>query len=94
MVDVGVGRVPLGATKPPSRRDGGIGPTGPTFNRGGVDSALPSPRKIANDCLGQYAPVCVNSQISPGAAPLAPILYSFANAPSGAGHPYPYEYYS
>ena len=33
MVDVGVGKVPLGATKPPSRRDGGIGPTGPPFNR-------------------------------------------------------------
>ena len=34
MVDVGVGKVPLGAAKPPSRRDGGIGPTGPPFNRG------------------------------------------------------------
>ena len=33
MVDVGVGKVPLGATKPPSRRVGGIGPTGPPFNR-------------------------------------------------------------
>ena len=33
MVDVGVGRVPLGATKPPSRRDGGIGLTCPPFNR-------------------------------------------------------------
>ena len=33
MVDVGVGKVPLGAAKPPSRRDGGIGPTGPPFNR-------------------------------------------------------------
>ena len=32
MVDVGVGKVPLGAAKPPSRRDGGIGPTGPPFN--------------------------------------------------------------
>ena len=44
MVDVGVGKVPLGAAKPPSRRDGGIGPTGPPFNRmEEVDSALPSP---------------------------------------------------
>jgi hypothetical protein len=33
MVDVGVGKVPLGAAKPPSRRDGGIGPTGPPFDR-------------------------------------------------------------
>jgi hypothetical protein len=33
MADVGVGKVPLGAAKPPSRRDGGIGPTGPLFNR-------------------------------------------------------------
>ena len=33
MVDVGVGKVPLGAAKPPSRRDGGIGLTGPPFNR-------------------------------------------------------------
>jgi hypothetical protein len=32
MVDVGVGKVPLGAAKPPSRMDGGIGPTGPPFN--------------------------------------------------------------
>ena len=94
MVDVGVGKVPVGAAKPPSRRDGGIGPTGPPFNRGGVDSALPSPRKVANDCLGEYALVCVNPQISAGAAPLAPIPYSFASAPSGAGHPYPYGYYS
>ena len=29
MVDVGVGKVTLGAAKPPSRRDGGIGPTSP-----------------------------------------------------------------
>ena len=29
MFDVGVGKDPLGATKPPSRRDGGIGPTSP-----------------------------------------------------------------
>jgi hypothetical protein len=34
MVDVGVGKVPLGAAKPPSRRGGGIGLTGPPFNRG------------------------------------------------------------
>ena len=33
MVDVGVGKVSLGATKPPSCRDGGIGPTGPPFNK-------------------------------------------------------------
>ena len=33
MADVGVGKVPLGAAKPPSRRDGGIGPTGPPFDR-------------------------------------------------------------
>jgi hypothetical protein len=33
MVDVGVGKVPLGAAKPPSRRDGGIGPTDPPFNK-------------------------------------------------------------
>ena len=34
MVDVGVGKVPLGATKPPSCKDGGIGRlTGPPFNR-------------------------------------------------------------
>ena len=33
MVDVGVGKVPLGAAKPPSRRDGGIGPTSPPFDR-------------------------------------------------------------
>ena len=33
MVDVGVGKVPFGATKPPSRRDGGIGLIGPPFNR-------------------------------------------------------------
>ena len=32
MVDVSVGKVPLGAAKPPSRRDGGIGLTGPPFN--------------------------------------------------------------
>ena len=29
MVGVGVGKVTLGAAKPPSRRDGGIGPTSP-----------------------------------------------------------------
>ena len=33
MVDVGVGKVPLGATKPPSRSDGGIWPTSTSFNR-------------------------------------------------------------
>ena len=32
MVDVGVGKVPLGPAKPLSRRDGGIGPTCPPFN--------------------------------------------------------------
>ena len=32
MVDVGVGKVPLGAAKPPSRRDGGTGLNGPSFN--------------------------------------------------------------
>ena len=32
MVDVGVVKVPLGPAKPPSRRDGGIGPTCPPFN--------------------------------------------------------------
>ena len=42
MVDVGVGKVPLGATKPPSRRDGGIGPTGPPFNRS-EELTVPSP---------------------------------------------------
>ena len=94
MVDVGVGKPPLGAAKPPSRGDGGIEPTGPPFNRGGVDNALPSPRKVANDCFGEYALICVNPQISQGAALLALGLYSFASAPSGAGHPCPYEYYS
>ena len=34
MVDVGVGKAPLGAAKPPSRRDGGIGLIGPPFNMG------------------------------------------------------------
>ena len=33
MVDVGVGKVPLGAAKPPSRRDGGIVPTNPPLDR-------------------------------------------------------------
>ena len=33
MVDVGVGKVPLGAAKSPSRRDGGIVPTNPTLDR-------------------------------------------------------------
>ena len=33
MVDVGVGKVRPGPAKPLSRRDGGIGPTGPPFNR-------------------------------------------------------------
>ena len=33
MVDVGVGKVPFGSTKPPSRRDGGIELTCPSFNR-------------------------------------------------------------
>jgi len=42
MVDVGVGKVPLGAAKPPSRRDGGIGPTCPPFNRG-EELTVPSP---------------------------------------------------
>ena len=52
MVDVGVGKVPLGAAKPPSRRDGGIGPTGPPFNRmERVDSALPSPRMLRSLAL-------------------------------------------
>jgi len=32
MVDVGVGKVPLGPAKFPSRRGGGIGPTDPPFN--------------------------------------------------------------
>ena len=32
MVHVGVGKVPLGPTKPLSRRDGGIRPTCPHFN--------------------------------------------------------------
>ena len=32
MDDVGVGKVPLGADKPPSRRDGGIIPINPPFN--------------------------------------------------------------
>jgi hypothetical protein len=64
MVDVGVGKVPLGAAKAPSRRGGGIGLTGPPFNRGGgVDSALPSPRKVANYCLGECALIFVNPQI-------------------------------
>ena len=42
MVDVGVGKVPLGAAKPPSRRDGGIGPTSPPV---GIkwELAVPSP---------------------------------------------------
>ena len=42
MVDVGVGKVTLGAAKPPSRRDGGIGPTGPPV---GIkwELAVPSP---------------------------------------------------
>jgi hypothetical protein len=31
MVDVGVGKVPLGAAKPPSRRDGGTGLNGPSL---------------------------------------------------------------
>ena len=42
MFDVGVGKAPLGATKPPSRRDGGIGPTGPPFNRR-EESTVPFP---------------------------------------------------
>ena len=33
MVDVGVGKVPLGPAKPPSGRDGGIVPIGPPLNR-------------------------------------------------------------
>ena len=33
MVDLGVGKVPLGPGEPPSRMDGGIGPTGPPLNR-------------------------------------------------------------
>jgi hypothetical protein len=32
MVDVGVGKVPLGPAKSPSRRDGGTGLNGPSFN--------------------------------------------------------------
>jgi hypothetical protein len=32
MVDVGVGKVPLGAAKPPSRKNGGTGLKGPSFN--------------------------------------------------------------
>ena len=35
MDDVAVGKVPLGAAKPPSRRDGVIGPSGLHFNRMG-----------------------------------------------------------
>ena len=35
MVEVGVDKVPLGAAKPPSRRDGVIGPAGLHFNRMG-----------------------------------------------------------
>ena len=42
MVDMGVGKVPLGPAKPPSRRGGGIGPTGLLFNRVS-ELALPSP---------------------------------------------------
>ena len=42
MVDVVVGKVPLGAAKPPSRRGGGIGPTGPPFNKG-EELTVPSP---------------------------------------------------
>ena len=43
MADVGVGKVPLGPVKPPSRKGGGIGPTCPPFNRSWQsDSALPA----------------------------------------------------
>ena len=35
MVDVDVGKIPLGPAKPPSHRDGGIGPTDPPFNPNG-----------------------------------------------------------
>ena len=49
MVDVGVGKVTLGAAKPPSRRDGGIGPTGPPVGIKGeltVPFATPRPSVI------------------------------------------------
>ena len=49
MVDVGVGKVTLGAAKPPSRRDGGIGPTSPPVGVKGelaVPFATPRPSVI------------------------------------------------
>ena len=45
MVDVGVGKVTLGAAKPPSRRDGGIGPTGlPVGIKGELTVPFATPR--------------------------------------------------
>jgi hypothetical protein len=51
MVHVGVGKVPLGPAKPPSRRGGGIGPTCPPFNRSSSESIAES---IAHQFIQQY----------------------------------------
>ena len=85
MADAGVGKVPPGATKPPSRMNGGIGPIGPPFNRG-EELTVPFPA-LKIDCLGEYALICANPQISAGDALLAPILCSFASDPRVHGIP-------
>ena len=50
--------------------------------------------KVANNCLEEYALICVKPQIPLGPAPLGPILCWFASALSGVGHSCPHEHFS